>query len=167
MEIHVTASQFQQSFGALSDKARFGPVVITKHGRPSLVMMAAEEWERLKLSKAQVQIASLDPQTLAVAKAFLKHIAPNYALKEVLLFGSRARNTHRPESDLDLAVVLNGNKGDRGAAVKDLAAVAFHVMMETGVMVDALPIWAEELSVPEAFSNPALLQNILREGIRL
>ena len=44
----VTASEFQHAFGALSDKARRGPVVITKHGRDSLVFMSAEEWERLK-----------------------------------------------------------------------------------------------------------------------
>ncbi len=44
----VTASEFQQAFGALSDKARHEPVVITKHGRDSLVVMSAEEWERLK-----------------------------------------------------------------------------------------------------------------------
>ena len=44
----VTASEFQQAFGALSDKARREPVVITKHGRDSLVVMAAEEWERLR-----------------------------------------------------------------------------------------------------------------------
>lgn len=44
----VSASEFQQSFGALSDKARHEPVVITKHGRDSLVIMSADEWERLK-----------------------------------------------------------------------------------------------------------------------
>ncbi|QGM44572.1 type II toxin-antitoxin system Phd/YefM family antitoxin [Methylocystis heyeri] len=44
----VTASEFQSAFGALSDKARHEPVVITKHGRDSLVIMSAEEWERLK-----------------------------------------------------------------------------------------------------------------------
>ena len=44
----VSASEFQQAFGALSDKARHEPVVITKHGRDSLVVMSAEEWERLK-----------------------------------------------------------------------------------------------------------------------
>jgi prevent-host-death family protein len=48
MSTRVTASEFQQAFGALSDKARREPVVITKHGRDSLVVMAAEEWERLK-----------------------------------------------------------------------------------------------------------------------
>ncbi len=44
----VSASEFQQAFGALSDRARHEPVVITKHGRDSLVVMAAEEWERLR-----------------------------------------------------------------------------------------------------------------------
>ena len=29
----VTASEFQQAFGSLSDKARHEPVIITKHGR--------------------------------------------------------------------------------------------------------------------------------------
>ena len=44
----VTASEFQQAFGALSDKARHEPVIITKHGRDFLVVMSVEEWERLK-----------------------------------------------------------------------------------------------------------------------
>ena len=50
----VTASEFQQAFGMLSDKARHEPVVITKHGRDSLVVMAAEEWARLKRRDRQV-----------------------------------------------------------------------------------------------------------------
>jgi len=44
----VTASEFQNAFGSLSDKARQEPVVITKHGRDSLVVITVEEWERLK-----------------------------------------------------------------------------------------------------------------------
>jgi uncharacterized protein len=167
METRVTASQFQQSFGTLSDKARNGPVVITKHGRPSLVMMAAEEWERLKLAKVQGRTASLDDQTLKATQAFLKKIASAYPMREAILFGSRARNTHRPDSDVDIAIVLKGPYGDRAAAVKDMAGIAFHVMMETGVMVEALPLLPDELNHPETFSNPALIHNILREGIRL
>ena len=46
--IRVTSSQFQHAFGMLSDKARHEPVVITKHGRDSLVVPTVEEWERLK-----------------------------------------------------------------------------------------------------------------------
>jgi prevent-host-death family protein len=53
----VTASEFQQSFGLLSDKARREPVVITKHGRDSLVVMPVEEWERLKRRDRRVGLA--------------------------------------------------------------------------------------------------------------
>jgi hypothetical protein len=36
----VTSSEFQQAFGALSDKARHEPVITTERGRRSLVVMA-------------------------------------------------------------------------------------------------------------------------------
>ena len=38
----VAASQFQQSFGALSDKARHEPAVDAKPGHDSLVVMSTE-----------------------------------------------------------------------------------------------------------------------------
>jgi prevent-host-death family protein len=67
----VTASEFQQTFGLLSDKARREPVVITKHGRDSLVILPFEEWERLKNRDQQVGLTvdlPLEWQT-AVAEA--------------------------------------------------------------------------------------------------
>ena len=44
----VSATEFRQAVGRLSDNALAGPVVITKHGRDVLVVMSAEEWVRLK-----------------------------------------------------------------------------------------------------------------------
>ncbi len=58
----VTASEFQQAFGALSDQARREPVVITKHGRDSLVVMSAEEWARLKRRDRRVELAADLPE---------------------------------------------------------------------------------------------------------
>jgi prevent-host-death family protein len=58
----VTASEFQQAFGSLSDKARHGPVVITKHGRDSLVVMSAEEWERLRRRDRRVGLTAELPE---------------------------------------------------------------------------------------------------------
>ncbi len=58
----VSASEFQQAFGALSDKARHEPIVITKHGRDSLVVMSAEEWARLKRRDRQVGLAADLPE---------------------------------------------------------------------------------------------------------
>jgi prevent-host-death family protein len=58
----VTVSEFQQSFGALSDKARHEPVVITKHGRDSLVVMSTQEWERLKRRDRRVGLTTELPE---------------------------------------------------------------------------------------------------------
>ena len=48
MKNKATASEFQQSFGAYTAHALREPVTITKHGRPQLVVLAAEEYQRLK-----------------------------------------------------------------------------------------------------------------------
>ena len=40
-------------------------------------------------------------------------------------------------------------------------------LMETGIKVSGFPVWPDELARPETFSNPALIDNILREGIHL
>ena len=54
----VTASEFQNAFGQLSDRARREPVVITKHGRDSLVVIPIEEWERLKRRERHVGLTA-------------------------------------------------------------------------------------------------------------
>ena len=109
----------------------------------------------------------IDADTERAARAFLRHLEGRYAVREAILYGSRAHGTHNPDSDADIAVVLDGEHGDRTAASLDMAGIAFEVMMETGVMVQALPLWPDELTRPETFANPALIKNILRDGIRL
>jgi prevent-host-death family protein len=46
--MRVTASEFQQSFCLLSERAKQEPVVITEDGRDSVVIISVEEWARLK-----------------------------------------------------------------------------------------------------------------------
>jgi len=110
---------------------------------------------------------ALDAKTERAARAFLRRLEGRYPVIEGILYGSRARGDHAPDSDADLAVVLSGKPGDRVAATLDMAGLAFDVMMETGVLVQGLPLWDEEVRRPEMFSNPALIDNILREGVRL
>ena len=109
----------------------------------------------------------LDFETERAARSFLRHLEGRYHVREAILYGSRARGSHTPDSDADIAVVLDGARGDRTAASMDMAGIAFHVMMETGVMVQALPLWPDEMARPETFTNPALIRNILREGVQL
>jgi predicted nucleotidyltransferase len=79
----------------------------------------------------------------------------------------RARGDHRPDSDLDLAIVLNGPRGDFIDTKLDMAGIAFDVLLETGVLVQLFPMWVGDLANPERFTNPALIQRISENGIRL
>lgn len=45
----MSARDAKHQFGLLIDTARAEPVVIQKHGRPVVVVLAVEEFERLKL----------------------------------------------------------------------------------------------------------------------
>jgi DNA invertase Pin-like site-specific DNA recombinase/predicted nucleotidyltransferase len=113
---------------------------------------------------------ALDAETERAARVFLKRLEGKYSIVDAILYGSRARGDHTSESDADIAVILKGERGerrDRTAASLDMAGLAFDVMMETGVMVQGLPLWETELARPETFTNPALINNILREGVHL
>ncbi|KAF0162356.1 MAG: DNA polymerase subunit beta [Rhodocyclaceae bacterium] len=99
--------------------------------------------------------------------AFSKKVALRHALAKLILFGSRARGDGRPDSDADVAVVLSEAHGDFMQTKLEMADMAFDVLLETGVLIQPLPIWQEEWSHPEAYSNPRLLENIQREGITL
>jgi DNA invertase Pin-like site-specific DNA recombinase/predicted nucleotidyltransferase len=112
----------------------------------------------------------IDAETERAARVFLKRIEDKYPFSDAILYGSRARGDHTPDSDADVAVVLKEGTPDKEArtdAALDWAGIAFHILMETGVMVSGFPVWPEELAHPETFSNPALIDNILRDGIHL
>ena len=109
----------------------------------------------------------IDAETERAARAFMQRIEGRFPAIEAVVFGSRARGTYRPDSDADLAVILKGERGDRYEVSREMAGVAFDVMLENGILIDPLPLWEGEMRRPETFSNPALIENIRREGLQL
>ena len=108
----------------------------------------------------------IDHNTEEAVRRFLALIASRYDIAGAILYGSRARSTHDRDSDADVAVLLKGEP-QRFMTVMDMADTAFDVMLETDILISPLPIMLEEWEHPENFSNPALLRNISREGVRL
>lgn len=98
---------------------------------------------------------------------FLARINEKYDLEKAILFGSYARHEARAQSDMDIAILLRGLHAQRADTALDMASIAFDVMMETGILVDALPFWMDEWQHPENFKNPALIKNIQQDGILL
>jgi prevent-host-death family protein len=50
---NMSAREAKDGFGRLIDTARAAPVVIEKHGRPVVVVLSVEEYERLKAFKSK------------------------------------------------------------------------------------------------------------------
>lgn len=114
-----------------------------------------------------LQDHSLDSATLQAVRLFLDRIAAIYPVRRAILFGSRARGGFRPDSDTDLAVLLTGSTGKFVATKLAMADIAYDVLLETGIRIQPLPIWEEQWTHPDTYSNPQLLQNIEREGVLL
>jgi len=53
----LTAKDAKYSFGRLIDLARSEPVAVAKHGRPVVVVMSVEEFERLKTLAKSVPVS--------------------------------------------------------------------------------------------------------------
>jgi prevent-host-death family protein len=78
----INASEFQKHVGEFSDIARREPVTVTRHGRPSVVLLSAEDYERLKQIEDHatklVKVSQLPPRTVrALRSAKLSHLPPD------------------------------------------------------------------------------------------
>lgn len=111
--------------------------------------------------------SAVDPTTRNAIHAFIERVASRYPLQEAILFGSRARGEARPDSDADVAIVLEGPEGSFIQTKLDMADIAFDVMLDTGIRIQPLPIWTDQWRQPDTWLNPELLDSIAHTGIHL
>lgn len=109
----------------------------------------------------------LDPATEQAVRRFITLMGGQFDTAGTIVYGSRARGTHRPDSDADVAVLLKGEHQRLIPTVLAMSDLAFDVLLETGINITPLPVWLDDWQHPERYSNPALLNNIAREGVPL
>jgi predicted nucleotidyltransferase len=109
---------------------------------------------------------NIDHETLETVRRFLELIRDRYDVAGAILYGSRARGTHNAASDVDVAVILNGEY-KRFDALRDMSGIAFDIMLDTELLISPLPLRLDDWKHPENSSNPELLRNIDREGVRV
>jgi predicted nucleotidyltransferase len=105
--------------------------------------------------------------SIRAARSFAQRIAQVYPMQQAILFGSRARGDAHEESDADVAIILKGQVGHFVHTKMAMDDIAYDILLDTGIRVQPLPVWESEWRQPEQYSNPSLLSNIEREGIKL
>jgi uncharacterized protein len=100
-----------------------------------------------------------DPVLEAAVSAVRAHYGDR--LERIVLFGSRARGDHGPESDYDIAVFLK-DMGDYWAEVKALALLSHELLLRHGEVVSLKPFRAGERQ-----ARTLLLHDIRTEGLTL
>lgn len=62
--VSISSAEFQRAFGRYREAALKAPVTITNHGRDSLVLMAVDEYQRLKArDRVAMRIEDIDEET--------------------------------------------------------------------------------------------------------
>lgn len=82
-------------------------------------------------------------------------------LRQVLLYGSRARGDAQPESDWDVAVILEGYDGKLDEVYR-LADLGHDLLLETGELLALMPFAPEDLSKRTLF-----MHNLRQEGVAI
>ena len=116
------------------------------------------------VQKKMAPMKFLDPDTEGAVRAFLARIPADIRLDRAILYGSRARGEHRPDSDADLALILH-ERGNDGQTLMLLAGLAWYVFLDTGIMIQPVPIAIEDWLHPDDFLRPGFLRTVEREGI--
>lgn len=110
-------------------------------------------------------MSPLDPLTRRSIDLFLAGVRGRYSIVEAWLYGSRARGDAREDSDVDLALVIDGEVRSASSVAADMGDETYDVMIETGRYVLPLPIARVSWEHPETHSNPYLLANVRRDGV--
>lgn len=113
-----------------------------------------------------LQTNAINPATASAIKRFADLVASHHIpVAQTILFGSQARGTAHELSDADVALILPGDKKPSKKIRMDLNDLAYEVLLETGVIIQPIPISQTDWLHPETYSNPRLLHNISREGV--
>jgi len=103
-------------------------------------------------------VASIQETLAKCRKALSEHYADR--LEAVILYGSAARGTEGPESDLDLLVVLR-EPVDVMAEVRQLVDLLYPLQLESDRYISAKPAPARDFKAGKI----QLYRNVQREGV--
>ena len=111
----------------------------------------------------------MDASVLDALHRFARALNQTYdgRVQKLVVFGSRARGEAAPDSDVDVAVVLDRMSGRRYDERMRMTDLAYEILLDTGLRLQAWPISRAEWDGGEPHPNPTLLGNIRRDAVEI
>lgn len=113
---------------------------------------------------------NLSSDTINAIRLFVSYLSKAELdnVSKVILYGSRARGDHRPDSDIDIAVIFHHANPDEAVRHKlqmRLSEIRSEAMLQADIPVSAIALWETQVHHPEAQNNPYFFHDINAEGI--
>jgi uncharacterized protein (UPF0332 family)/predicted nucleotidyltransferase len=83
------------------------------------------------------------------------------------LFGSRARGDHDPDSDVDVAVVLDQELPRPFDVTREILEDTYDLLLDTGYYIQPWPLEKGSLDDPLSHPYPQISRAVLRDGTRI
>ena len=83
------------------------------------------------------------------------------------LFGSRARGDHEPDSDVDVAVILDQKLPPSFEVTREILEDTYDLLLERGFYIQPWALEKGSLQDPPAHPHPRISRAIQRDGIRI
>lgn len=105
----------------------------------------------------------LSTQEREALEEFGKRLKAEFGAKRVYLYGSKARGTDEPDSDVDVAVILPESSPEIESRMDNLA---FEINLEHGCLMSPLYFTEKEISEGPMSESP-IYKRVLCEGISI
>ena len=111
----------------------------------------------------------IDPKVAGILTDLKRRLERRFGDRFVALylFGSRARGDHEPDSDVDVAVVLDQEIGRPFDLTREILEDTYDILLETGHYIQPWPLEKGSLDDPLAHPHPRICRAVQREGIRV
>ena len=112
---------------------------------------------------------TIEPEIAALLADLKRRLQHRFGDRFVALylFGSRARGDHDPDSDVDVAVVLDQKMPRPYGAKCQLLDDTYELMLETGYYIQPWALEKGALESPDAHPSPQISRALLRDGLRI